>query len=85
VFFNSIIAAYTGWRDCRNTPETAVTFAKGEAFDPLVMQTVKKEMDQCAVVFPWVAHDVLVLDNELAMHSRQTFTPPRVILAYVAQ
>ena len=29
------------------------------------------------MAFAWRAGDVLLLDNNKAMHSRQTFTPPR--------
>ena len=33
------------------------------------------------MAFAWRAGDVLLLDNDKAMHSRQTFTPPRRVLA----
>ncbi len=29
-FFNSVIAAYTGWKDSRNVPEKAVVFGTAE-------------------------------------------------------
>jgi hypothetical protein len=84
VFFNSMIAAYTGWKDCRNEPESAVTLGDGTRLDPSIIEGIKGVMEEIAVVFNWEKGDVLCLDNNIVMHARQTFVPPRRTLAYVA-
>mmetsp|Transcript_19096 Transcript_19096/g.47726 ORF Transcript_19096/g.47726 Transcript_19096/m.47726 type:complete len:433 (+) Transcript_19096:300-1598(+) len=38
-------------------------------------------MKRSSVAFQWKAGDVLLLHNDLAMHSRETFVPPRRVLA----
>lgn len=85
VFFNSMVAAYTGWMDCRNKPELAVTYGDGELIEREWIEGVARLMDELAVAIPWQQNDVICIDNDLVMHARQTFTPPRRILAYVAK
>lgn len=80
-FFNSIIAAYTGWNDSRNVGREAVVLADGRALDERFMTDVVDLMEQCAVAIPWEQGDLLLLDNRTAMHSRRPFTGPRRILA----
>jgi len=38
-------------------------------------------MDKTKVAFKWQAGDALVINNSICMHSRDTFKPPRRILA----
>lgn len=85
VFFNSMVAAYVGWKDCRNNPETAVTYGDGARLEKDNIETVKTIMEEICVAMPWQKGDVMMLDNNLCMHSRQPFEPPRRILAYVAK
>jgi len=80
-FFNSIVAAYIGWRDSRNTPETAVTFSDGTPFNPKDIEETQKIMKEVSVAFKWEQGDILFIDNALVLHSRNCFTPPRSILA----
>eukprot|EP00899_Mesostigma_viride_P009972 jgi/Mesvir1/18977/Mv18942-RA.1 len=86
VFFNQIVAAYTGWKDVRNIPEQAVMFG-GEGFqgsqflDVAGMAAAVQIMDDAAVAIKWEAGDIILVDNILAMHARRSFVPPRVILA----
>jgi Taurine catabolism dioxygenase TauD, TfdA family len=85
VFFNSMVAAYTGWKDCRNDPAKAVTFGTGEPLDPKLIEKVRDTMERVSVVFPWEKYDTLCLDNNLCMHARQPFEGQRRTLAYVAK
>lgn len=85
VFFNSMVAAYTGWRDSRNTPENAVTYGDGEKLDSECIAKVAEIMDELAVDMLWEASDIICIDNNLVMHSRKSFVPPRRLLAYVAK
>ena len=85
VFFNSMIAAFTGWQDKRNDRTKAVTFGNGESLDPVVMEAIQKVMEDVCVEWVWEKNDLVCVDNNLAMHSRRTFEPPRTLLAYVAK
>lgn len=83
-FFNSIVAAYTGWIDVRNDPKKAVVLAGGDAMDADVMEKTAAAMQQECVAFKWQAGDVLLIDNRLVLHSRRPFTGERRILASIA-
>ncbi|MCG8417119.1 MAG: TauD/TfdA family dioxygenase [Proteobacteria bacterium] len=84
-FFNSMIAAYTGWVDSRNDPTKAIELGDGSPVDHDAMMAIAAYMKEHCVAFPWQKGDVLVVDNRLTMHSRNPFTPPRRILASVAR
>ncbi|MEM9489315.1 MAG: TauD/TfdA family dioxygenase, partial [Myxococcota bacterium] len=84
-FFNSMIAAYTGWIDSRNDPEKSIQLGDGSPVDAQAMRSIAEFMRAECVAFHWHKGDVLLLDNQLTMHSRNPFTPPRRILASVAR
>jgi len=87
VFFNQVLAAYTGWADSRNKPAEAVTLGDGTPLDAKAMAALETFVKGAAVLFPWEAGDVLLIDNRVTMHSRQPFVnapapkPGRRILA----
>mmetsp|Transcript_68016 Transcript_68016/g.142026 ORF Transcript_68016/g.142026 Transcript_68016/m.142026 type:complete len:789 (-) Transcript_68016:105-2471(-) len=81
VFFNSMIAAFTGWNDARNVGENAVVLGDGSPVDKEVLLAVAKFMEERRVVFRWKKGDILLVDNTLVMHARETFVPPRRVLA----
>ena len=80
-FFNSLIAAYTGWKDSRNDPTRAVTFANGDLLEEQFVKDATRIMDEECCDWKWEAGDVLMIDNEQVMHARRSFVPPRRILA----
>ena len=84
-FFNSMIAAYTGWVDVRNDPRKAVVLGDGSPVDHDAMMAIVEIMNAERAVFTWHRGDVLLIDNRLTMHSRNPFEPPRRILASVAR
>lgn len=84
VFFNSIVAVYTGWNDTRNKGTKAVTTADGELMDDATLQTLVKEMDANCVNFKWQPGDVLWINNHLVLHARQPFEGKRRILASIS-
>lgn len=84
-FFNSMIAAYTGWVDARNDPREAVQLGDGSPVDHRAMMDIAELMAEQRVAFRWNKGDVLLVDNRLTMHSRSPFAPPRRILASVAR
>ncbi|ETO13900.1 hypothetical protein RFI_23465 [Reticulomyxa filosa] len=80
-FFNSIVAAYTGWNDSRNVAERAVIFGDGSPILPQDIQVLVQIMNDLSVAIPWQFGDVMLIDNKQVMHSRKAFTPPRDIYA----
>jgi hypothetical protein len=84
VWFNSIIAAYTGCGDPRNDPKKSISFGDGTYFKQDDIQTVVDIMEEIHVAIPWQKGDVMFIDNNQVMHSRKAnFTPPRKIMAYL--
>ena len=84
-FFNAVCAARAGWRDARNDPDDAVCFGDdGGSLDrdaKRLFDAAAEYMDKHAVRTPWQAGDVLLLDNRQVLHARDTFVPPRRVLA----
>ncbi|KAJ3416355.1 hypothetical protein HDV05_001923 [Chytridiales sp. JEL 0842] len=80
-FFNSVVAAYTGWKDSRNDPTTAVTYGDGEKLDPVAVEDAKVVMDEICSNWRWEKGDLMMIDNEQVMHARRSFAPPRRVLA----
>lgn len=80
-WFNSIIAAYEGWKDVRNDPKKAVMFGDGTPMDPDAMRILRHVMDEVAVAVPWRPGDVLVVDNHLALHARRVYGGTRKVYA----
>ncbi|KAM7254468.1 hypothetical protein ACFE04_003848 [Oxalis oulophora] len=81
VWFNSMVAAYTGWEDSRNDPKKAVTFGDGQPLPADIIYDCLKILEEESVAFPWQKGDVLLIDNWAVLHSRRSFAPPRRVLA----
>lgn len=80
-WFNSIVAAFTGWKDQRNDPHKAVVFGDGSPLDADVLARCLDIMNEMAVSFAWKRGDVLMVDNWVTLHSRNSFEGERVIYA----
>ncbi|KAL5697454.1 hypothetical protein ACHQM5_028590 [Ranunculus cassubicifolius] len=81
VWFNSMVAAYTGWKDDRNDPVKAVTFGDGKPLPADIIYKCLELFEEHCVAIPWQKGDVLLIDNWAVLHSRRPFDPPRRILA----
>ncbi|PSS07395.1 Clavaminate synthase-like protein [Actinidia chinensis var. chinensis] len=81
IWFNSMVAAYTGWEDARNDPAKAVTFGDGKPLPTDIICDCLKILDKENVAIPWQKGDVLLLDNWAVLHSRRPFDPPHHVLA----
>lgn len=81
MWFNSIVAAFTGWKDQRNDPRKAVVFGDGEEMYADVLGRCLEIMNELAVTFDWQEGDVLMVDNWVAMHSRNSFEGERAVYA----
>ena len=83
-FFNSVVAAYTGWVDSRNDPTKSVRCGDDSPVDgEVLLQTAQAMKEEC-VAFKWQKGDILLIDNALVMHSRNPFSGRRSILASIA-
>lgn len=81
IWFNSMVAAYTGWKDSRNDPSKAVTFGDGSPLPADVIDECQRILEEESIAIPWKKGDVLLIDNLAILHSRRPFNPPRRILA----
>ncbi|CAI9114217.1 OLC1v1014881C1 [Oldenlandia corymbosa var. corymbosa] len=81
VWFNSMVAAYTGWKDARNDPVKAVTFGDGTPLPSHIIYDCLRILEEESVAIPWQKGDVLLIDNLAVLHARKPFDPPRRILA----
>jgi len=84
VFFNSMVAAFTGWQDSLNDRRKAVVFGDGSPIPADQIEQILQIMEEIKVAFKWQEGDVLAIDNKLTMHSRNFFTPPRKVYASLA-
>lgn len=81
IWFNSMVAAYTGWKDKLNDPLKAVTFGDGSPLPSDIMYDCLGILEEESVAIPWKQGDILLIDNLAVLHSRRLFLPPRRILA----
>jgi hypothetical protein len=81
IWFNSMVAAYTGWEDARNDPVKAVTFGDGKPLPADIIYDCLKILEEESVAFPWQKGGALLLDNLAVLHFRRSFNPARHILA----
>ena len=75
----------TGRRYLR--PIKAIIYGDGTPLDAATKTALREAsqvMEEHRVAFRWRQSDALLLDNASVMHARETFTPPRKILACLA-
>jgi D-xylose reductase len=84
-FANSIVAAYLGWIDVRNPdPREALRF--GTSMDQMpedVLQSIANFMQANRVLYTWKKGDIMALNNQLVMHSRNPFVGERKVYASI--
>ncbi|KAG6512670.1 clavaminate synthase-like protein At3g21360 [Zingiber officinale] len=81
IWFNSMVAAYTGWEDARNDPVKAVTFGDGTPLPADIIYECLNILEEESVAIGWKKGDILLVDNLATLHARRPFDPPRRILA----
>lgn len=83
IFRNAIIAARMGWKDDLNSLEEAVRYHDNTPISDTFMASIVGMIEQHKVMFRWERGDVLMVDNTVTMHSRNTFVPPRRLAATI--
>lgn len=79
-FYNSLLAASTGWNDARNTGSASILFAKNERPIPVdFVEDVQRVAWEGRYECSWEQGDILVVDNAITMHARNPFTGNRSI------
>jgi alpha-ketoglutarate-dependent taurine dioxygenase len=61
-----------------------VFYGDGSPIDPAVLEGIRNRYDAQAVRFTWQPGDVLMVDNFLVAHGRDTYVGPREILVAMA-
>lgn len=84
-FYNSMVAAYTGWNDSRNQGKYAVQLADGSYCDEEAMEAATVMMEEISAKIRWEANDFILIDNRTVMHSRKPYEGKRRILAALAR
>ena len=83
MFFNSMVAAYTGWIDSRNDPKKAIVLGDDSPVNGAALLKVAEFQRDHRICFQWKKGDIILIDNFVTMHSRNTFERPRRILAAI--
>lgn len=79
-FFNQLIAAYRGWGSDENSGPP-ISYGDGTPLDHAAVNAACEIADELTFNVPWQQGDVVLVDNYVTMHARQTFTGTRKILA----
>jgi len=77
VFFNQIIAAFSGWKGVKENPSSALCFGDNTGFSKDFLDTIVDIAKQHSYNLSWQDGDVAVVDNNLAMHGRLPFSGDR--------
>lgn len=85
VWFNSIVAVYTGWNDSRHVGEKCANFGDDTPLPKEAVYACRDIMNEICVNHKWEHGDVLMIDNRIAQHARRPFVGQRKIYAYLTQ
>jgi alpha-ketoglutarate-dependent taurine dioxygenase len=59
-------------------------YADGEAIETEALECVRQALTQSKLLFDWERGDLLVIDNFLVMHGRESFSGERTTLTYLS-
>lgn len=85
VFYNQVIAAYTGWNDKRNVSKNAVVFGDGSALPDDTIMDLAEFMQKNGCAYRWTPGKFVIVDNSVTYHSRQPFNGVRRVLAAIGK
>jgi alpha-ketoglutarate-dependent taurine dioxygenase len=81
IWFNSVVLLHPAAHDDLKNAPWNVVYGDYTYIKPSDIKMVKNIMLEESIEIPWQQGDVMIVDNMLAMHARNSFTPPRRILA----
>eukprot|EP01121_Diplochlamys_sp_Union-15-3_P015779 TRINITY_DN5270_c0_g1_i1.p1 TRINITY_DN5270_c0_g1~~TRINITY_DN5270_c0_g1_i1.p1 ORF type:complete len:329 (-),score=63.89 TRINITY_DN5270_c0_g1_i1:86-1072(-) len=83
IWFNSAVLLHPGVYGKKNPKDTGwgTTYGDYSEIDANHMIRVYDIMKEEGVSFKWNKGDLLIIDNYVLLHSRNSFTPPRLLLA----
>jgi len=67
-----------------NVPRN-VYYGDGAPLEADALSQIRGVLDQQRIVFPWIAGDVVMLDNMLTAHARDPFEGPRKVVVAMAE
>jgi len=85
IWFNAIVAVYTGWNDARHVGEKCANFGDGTPLPKEAVLSCKDIMNEICVNHKWEHGDVLMIDNRLVQHARRRFVGQRRVYAYLTK
>jgi len=85
VFFNQLIAAFSGWKDERNDPSKAIQHGDGTPLNTEAVLAATEMAEDLAFDLKWQVGDVALIDNTITMHARRTFEGQRKVVASLAE
>jgi hypothetical protein len=85
VFFNQLIAAFSGWKDARNDPSEAIQHGDGTPVDRDAVLATTEMAEDLAFDHEWQVGDIVLIDNTIAMHARRPFQGKRKVVASLAE
>jgi len=77
VFFNQIIAAYSGWKGVKDNPSKALCFGDDSEIPKHFLDTIVSIAHDASYNLLWQDGDVAIVDNNLAMHGRLPYSGDR--------
>ncbi|KNC56100.1 pyoverdine biosynthesis regulatory [Thecamonas trahens ATCC 50062] len=83
-WFNAIVLLHPAAQEAGTQAPWTVTYGDGSPIADDDVLAAKAIMDEERIEFEWREGDVLLVDNMLAMHARNPFIGPRLILAAIA-
>jgi hypothetical protein len=60
-------------------------YGDGADIEPAALDELRAAYDAETVTIPWQEGDIMMLDNMLAAHGREPYTPPRQIVVGMAE
>ena len=60
-------------------------YGDGSAIEPDVLEEIRNAYEDETVSFPWHQHDLLLIDNMLVSHGRESYRGPRKIVVAMGQ
>lgn len=81
VFCNQLLAVFKGWIDHKNNPTLCLKYGDNTDIPLSVLEDICLHAPKEVAAIPWQKGDFILIDNELAAHSREPFEGIRKVYA----